>query len=60
MTERLVYSVREAAEALGLGQSTVYEMVARGQLPRVPNLRRVLIPRAALERLAAGEAEVAS
>ncbi len=33
--ERLLYRVDEAAEAMGVGRSTVYEMVWRGELATV-------------------------
>ena len=54
-SQRLVMSVPEAAEALGISRAHAYEMVARGDLPSVRLGRRVLVPRRALERLVEGE-----
>ena len=49
MPERLVYRVEEAAELLGCGKSTVYDAIARDELPGVLRLgRRILISKAAL------------
>jgi excisionase family DNA binding protein len=50
MTEPpLVYRVDEVAELLGCGKSTVYDAIARGELPGVLRLgRRVLVSKAAL------------
>lgn len=49
MTERLVYTVPEVSELLGCGTSTVYDAIARGELPGVLRLgRRIVVSRAAL------------
>ncbi|MEZ5280564.1 MAG: helix-turn-helix domain-containing protein [Acidimicrobiales bacterium] len=48
---RLVYSVSEAAELLGIGRSTAYELVARGELPSVAIGRRRVITRPTLTEL---------
>jgi excisionase family DNA binding protein len=49
MNERLVYRVDEVAELLGCGASTVYDAIARDELPGVLRLgRRILISKAAL------------
>jgi excisionase family DNA binding protein len=49
MAERLVYRVDEAAELLGCGKSTIYDAIARDELPGVLRLgRRILISKAAL------------
>ena len=50
-TVRLVLSVEEARKLLGLSRGLMYEAVRSGQLPSVRIGRRILIPRAALERL---------
>lgn len=47
---RLLLSIQEAAEALGIGRSKLYQLVARGELPLVHLGKRALIPRPALER----------
>lgn len=46
---RYTCSAREAAQALGLGRSTTYELLRSGELPSIRVGRRVLIPLAALE-----------
>ncbi|RMF09398.1 MAG: DNA-binding protein [Alphaproteobacteria bacterium] len=50
MTRQTV-SVEEAARILGLGRSSAYEAVRRGDIPSLRIGRRILVPRAALERL---------
>jgi excisionase family DNA binding protein len=43
--EPLVYSVEEAATALGIGRSLAFDLVRRGELPTVRLGRRRVIPR---------------
>ena len=52
--DQLLYSVGDAAQALGVSRSTVYALVADGSLPsvRVRSARR--ITRSALEAFVAG------
>ena len=47
----LAYSVRDAARASGLGRSTLYELMANGQLAYVKVKARRLITRQAIEAL---------
>jgi excisionase family DNA binding protein len=49
-TERLLLRMPEVATILGIGRSTVYELVQRGDLPAVHVGRAVRIPSAALQR----------
>ena len=49
--ERLVLTVPEVAAMLGLSRNGAYEAVAAGQIPSIRIGRRVLVPRAALQRL---------
>jgi len=51
-SERLVYSVGEAAELLGISRAFAYELVARGELPVIRLGRRRLVPKVALLALA--------
>ena len=51
MTERLTYSVEEAALALGISRAGAYEAVQRGEIPHIRIGRRVLIPKSALHSL---------
>jgi excisionase family DNA binding protein len=46
-----VLSVGEAAEALGVSDDLIYELIARGKLPCLPLGRRKLVPRLAVELL---------
>ena len=50
----LVYSVAEAGKLLGLSRGLMYEGIRTGQIPSVKIGRRILIPRAALDRLLEG------
>lgn len=50
---RLTLTVAEAGEALGLSRCGAYEAVSRGEIPSVRIGRRILVPRAALERMLA-------
>jgi excisionase family DNA binding protein len=50
---RLGYSVEEAAERLGIGRSSAYAAVRRGELPVIRFGRRLIVPVPALERLLA-------
>ena len=55
-----VLTVDEAAAALRIGRGTAYEAIRRKELPAIRLGRRLLVPRAALERmLAAGGADTA-
>lgn len=48
MDDKVAYSVREAAQALSLGTSTVKKLIASDELASVRVGRRRLIPRSAL------------
>lgn len=50
---RLVYTVEEAATLLGISRSFAYEAVQNGQIPSMRIGRRILVPKAALERFLA-------
>lgn len=51
---RLLHAIPEAGEQLGVGRSTVYELIAAGALKTVKIGRRTLIPHAELERYVRG------
>jgi excisionase family DNA binding protein len=56
MSERLTYTVGEAAEAIGVSRNLAYELARRGELRTVHVGRRILVPRNALrEFLGLGE-----
>jgi len=46
--DRLVYTVAEAGELLGISRAFAYELVARGELPVICLGRRRLVPKIAL------------
>ena len=47
-SDRLVYSVAEAAQLLDISRAFAYELVARGELPVIRLGRRRLVPKVAL------------
>ena len=53
---RLTLSVPETAKLLGISRALAYQLVARGELPSLRLGRRIVVPRAALERFI-GESE---
>ena len=54
-SERLTYTVEEAAQLLGISRNSAYEAVRRGELPTIRLGRRILIPRSRLEDLLASQ-----
>ena len=54
--ERKTYTVEEAGRILEIGRSASYGAAASGELPVVRIGKRLLVPRAALDRLLAKEA----
>lgn len=52
--EKLTLTVRETAEALGLGINLTYRMVAAGTIRSVPAGRKRLIPKAAIQEYLGG------
>jgi excisionase family DNA binding protein len=46
--ERLVYTVAEAGEMLGISRAFAYELLARGELPVIRLGRRRLVPKPGL------------
>lgn len=52
--ERLVYTVAEAGELLGISRAFAYELVARGELPVIRLGRRRLVPKVALLAIVEG------
>jgi excisionase family DNA binding protein len=49
--QRLTLTIPEACQMLGIGETTLRQMIRIGQLPILKIGRRVLIPRQALEAL---------
>jgi excisionase family DNA binding protein len=53
--EPLVFTVEEARYRLGLSRGGCYEAIRRGEIPSIRIGKRILIPRAALQRLLDGK-----
>jgi excisionase family DNA binding protein len=53
--DRLVFTVAEAGELLGISRAFAYELVARGELPVIKLGRRRLVPKVALLALIGGD-----
>lgn len=49
--DRLTLTVEEAAAVLGISRAFAYEAVRRGDVPAIKIGRRILVPRAALNRM---------
>jgi len=54
--ERMTLSVEEAAAMLGISRALAYELIRKGELPRLRLGRRVVVPRRALEEYVASAA----
>jgi excisionase family DNA binding protein len=52
-SDRLTYTVPEAGRLLGISRMAAYAAVATKEIPSLRIGRRVLVPRAALDRLLA-------
>lgn len=57
--KRCTYTMVEAARLLGIGRTVAYEAARQGQIPTIRVGRRLLVPRAALERMLRGDGEAA-
>jgi len=56
-TERLTYDIVEAGRLLGLGRNASYDAAKAGQIPVLKIGRRLLVPKAALDRMLADAAD---
>jgi excisionase family DNA binding protein len=54
--ERRTVTIEEAGRELGISRNGAYEAAKRGEIPTIKIGRRILVPRAALDRLLSGEA----
>jgi len=55
--DRLTYTIPQAGLLLGIGRNQAYEAAKRGDIPTITIGKRLLVPKAALERmLASGNA----
>jgi excisionase family DNA binding protein len=55
MDERKTITVPEAARALGICRNKGYEAAKSGQIPTIKIGKRLLVPKAALDRMLAGD-----
>jgi len=60
LMERQTLTVTEAGQVLGLSRNAAYDAAKRGDLPVIRFGKRLLVPRAALDRLLNGQAKVAA
>lgn len=51
--ERVTFTVEETAKLLGIGRQLAYDRAKTGEIPVLKIGRRLLVPRAALEKLLA-------
>jgi excisionase family DNA binding protein len=51
---RRTYDIEEAARLLGIGRNQGYEAARRGDIPTIKMGKRLLVPKAALDRLLEG------
>jgi excisionase family DNA binding protein len=49
-SKRVVMTVKETADALGIGLNQAYEAIQRGDIPHLRLNKRILVPRAALQK----------
>jgi excisionase family DNA binding protein len=54
--DRKTYKIEEAARLLGIGRNQAYLAAKTGELPIIKMGARLLVPKAALDRMLAGEA----
>ncbi len=52
------YTLQEVAEMLGIGRNNAYRAAQAGEIPTIRIGRRLLVPKAALEKMLAIEASV--
>ena len=53
--EKMAFSIRETAEAIGCHPNTVYELVAAGKIPSIKLGRKILISKLELSKWLAGQ-----
>ena len=53
--ERKTLTVEEVQKILGLGKNQVYQAIRKNQIPAIQIGRRLLVPKAAIDRMLAGE-----
>jgi len=56
-TEKLTLNVNEVSICLGIGRNSVYEAIARGEIPVIRVGKRLLVPKVAFEKWLSGESQ---
>lgn len=56
--KKMVYSMQEAADALGISKSYMYELVRKGEVPVLAIGKRRVIPKEKFNRWVNGEKEL--
>jgi excisionase family DNA binding protein len=51
---RQTYNIEEAGQLLGVGRNQAYEAARTGQIPTIKIGKRILVPKAALDRMLNG------
>lgn len=59
-TEKLTHTIEEAASLLGVSRNSAYTLAKTGALPTIRLGKRLLVPKAALDRLLTGAAQPAT
>lgn len=49
--EKLIFTVKEATQKLGLSKNSAYNAIQRGEIPSIRIGRRILIPKVAIDKL---------
>lgn len=52
---RRTYTIEEAAQLLGIGRNHAYEAAKRGDIPSIKIGKRIVVPKAAIDRMLEGE-----
>ena len=52
--EKLTLTITEAAQLLGISRTTAYELARQGKIPVLRLGKRLVVPKAALERMLEG------
>jgi excisionase family DNA binding protein len=60
LTQRLTLTVEEAATLLGISRAFAYEAVNAGTIPSIRIGHRILVPKAALNRMLSTSADIES
>lgn len=60
MSERATYTVEEWRRIVGLSKNSAYAAIARGEVPSLKFGKRILIPKAAADKMLAGEQATAA